>query len=72
MRETLTISLPKEVKIELDRLTQEEGLTRSDVVRQSLYNYLFIRKFRVLRAKMMAKAQAQNVYTDDDVFQRVS
>lgn len=72
MRETMTISLPPKIKSELDRAVHEEGLSRSDIVRESLRQYLFLRKFRALRAKMVTKAQAQGIYTDEDVFDRVS
>ena len=72
MRETVTISLPAEVRRELDRLAKEEGLSRSDVLRQSLDEFLFVRRFRRLRQRMMAAAQARGVFTDEDVFERVS
>jgi predicted transcriptional regulator len=72
MRETVTISLPPAVRRELDRVAREEGISRSDVLRQSLEDFLFARRFRALRQRMMASAQAQGVYTDEDVFTRVS
>jgi metal-responsive CopG/Arc/MetJ family transcriptional regulator len=72
MRETVTISLPAAVRRELDRVAREEGVSRSDVLRQSLEDFLFVRRFRALRQRMMASAQAQGVYTDEDVFTRVS
>ena len=72
MRETLTISLPQAVRRELDKVAKEEGVSRSDVLRQSLEDFLFVRRFRRLRLRMMASAQAEGVYTDEDVFTRVS
>jgi len=72
MRQTISISLPVEIKKELDRVTAKEGLSRSDIIRESLQDYLFVRRFRSLRSRMMAKAQAQGIYTDQDVFDRVS
>jgi metal-responsive CopG/Arc/MetJ family transcriptional regulator len=72
MRETVTISLPQAVRRELDRVAKEEGISRSDVLRQSLEDFLFIRRFRRLRQRMMAAAQTQGIYTDEDVFTRVS
>jgi hypothetical protein len=51
---------------------KEEGVSRSDVLRQSLEDFLFVRWFRQLRQRMMAAAQAQGIYTDEDVFNRVS
>ena len=72
MRETVTISLPRAIRRELDRIAKEEGVSRSDVLRQSLDDFLFVRRFRQLRQRMMAAAQAQGIFTDDDVFTSVS
>ena len=72
MRETVTISLPQAVRRELDKVAKEEGVSRSDVLRQSLEDFLFLRRFRKLRQRMMAAAQAQGIFTDEDVFTRVS
>jgi metal-responsive CopG/Arc/MetJ family transcriptional regulator len=72
MRETVTISLPATVRREVDRIAKQDGVSRSDVLRQSLEEFLFVRRFRQLRQRMMATAQADGIYTDDDVFTRVS
>jgi metal-responsive CopG/Arc/MetJ family transcriptional regulator len=72
MRETVTISLPQAVRRELDKVAKEEGISRSDVLRQSLEDFLFVRRFRQLRQRMMAAAQAKGIFTDEDVFNRVS
>ena len=55
MRETVTISLPQAVRRELDRVAKEEGISRSDVLRQSLEDFLFVRRFRRLRQRMSRK-----------------
>ena len=72
MRETVTISLPRAIRRELDKVAKEEGVSRSDVLRQSLEDFLFVRRFRQLRQRMMAAAQSQGIFTDEDVFTRVS
>lgn len=72
MRETVSISLPDNLKTVLDETARREGLSRSDVVRQALSDYLFVREFRMLRARMVSQAQAQGVFTDEDVFEEVS
>ena len=72
MRATVTISLPQAVRRELDRIAKEDGVSRSDVLRQSLEDFLFVRRFQRLRQRMMAAAQAEGIYTDEDVFTRVS
>lgn len=72
MRATITISIPAEVKQQLDKATRDEGLSRSDIVREALRDYLFIRKFRRIRQRMVERAQLKGVFTDQDVFDRVS
>ena len=72
MRSTITISVPEKVRTELDRVSKAEGVSRSDIVRESIRDYLFIRQFRSLRKSMVAKASRRKIYTDQDVFDRVS
>lgn len=72
MRDTVTVSLPRAVRRELDRIAAREGISRSDVLRASLEDHFFVRRFRALRQRMMAAAQAQGIFTDEDVFDRVS
>ena len=72
MRSTITISVPKQMKSELEKLSREDGVSRSDIVRESLRDYLFIRRFRSMRKSMVSKASANGIYTDQDVFDRVS
>ncbi len=72
MRQTITISLPEEIKQEIDRIVKEEGVSRSDVIRESLRDYLFVRRFRALRSRMASRARSQNIFTDEDVFERIS
>ena len=72
MRNTITISVPEPMRSELDRLSQSDGVSRSDIVRESLRDYLFVRRFRSMRKSMVGKASARGVYTDQDVFDQVS
>jgi metal-responsive CopG/Arc/MetJ family transcriptional regulator len=72
MRSTMTVSIPEDVRKELDRVSEAEGVSRSDIVRESVRDYLFIRQFRALRKTMVPQAAGRGVYTDQDVFDRVS
>jgi metal-responsive CopG/Arc/MetJ family transcriptional regulator len=72
VRESISISLPEDVKTELDLFTERRGITRSDAVRGALSDYLFIQRLRDLRSRMMPDATAQKVFTDEDVFRLVS
>jgi len=68
----MTISLPEDLKNALDEVSEEEGVTRSDVIRESLRDYLFVRRFRALRAQLVTKARARGIHTDEDVFEHLS
>jgi metal-responsive CopG/Arc/MetJ family transcriptional regulator len=72
MKRVVSISFPAELAEELDKLARQENISRSDLIRKSVRNYLFVRKFRGLSSKLMGKAQVQGVHTDQDVFDRVS
>lgn len=72
MRESISVSLPEEMKQALDSLSESEGVTRSDVVREALHEYIYVRRLRKLRSRIMPYAEAQGVYTDEDVFREVS
>lgn len=72
MRESISISLPEDLKAELDRLTQSEGVTRSDVVREAVRAYVFSRRLDALRRELMPYAEAVGIHTDEDVFREVS
>jgi metal-responsive CopG/Arc/MetJ family transcriptional regulator len=72
MRESISISLPEDLKAELDRFTEAEGVSRSDLVREAVREYLFTRRLRVLRRRLMPYAEARGIYTDEDVFREVS
>jgi metal-responsive CopG/Arc/MetJ family transcriptional regulator len=72
MRSTITVSLPAKIKKELDRVADLDGLSRSDIVRESVSDYLFIRQFRGLRKNLIPKARERGIYTEQDVFNQVS
>jgi len=72
MRSTVTVSLSKQLKRALDRLSRDEGVSRSDLVRESVREYLFFARFRRLRNRLIPKARRRGIFTDQDVFDRVS
>ena len=72
MSETINVSLPESMKRKLDQLIKKEHLKRSDVVREALRQYLARQEFRRLRGLMVPEAKRQGIYTDKDVFQKLS
>ena len=72
MKGTLTIRLDSPLRKELELLSKEEHVPLSDMVRESLRQYVVVRRFRKLRKKILPFAEAQGILTDEDVFKRVS
>jgi predicted transcriptional regulator len=69
MSQTITINLPDDTRSALDDAAVEEGLSDSALVEKAVSDYLFVRRFRSLRERMMS--QGKN-FTDQDVFDLVS
>lgn len=72
MREPLTISVSERLKEKIDALAERRDLNRSELVREALESYLRLEEFRELRRKMLPRAEAQGIVTDQDVFDEVS
>ena len=72
MRETITISVPKSIKQKLDWMIKKEHLNRSDIIREALRQYFARQEFHRLRRLMIPEAESRGLYTDEDVFRRVS
>ena len=72
MRITLTVSLPKEIAIELEALVKRTGKSRSQVVQEALQRQISIERFRGLRERLVPKARKAGFHTDEDVFEAIS
>jgi len=72
MRQTITISIPSEMKKKLAEAVRRGHTNRSDIVREALRRYFAREEFQRLRGLMVAKAGRMGVFTDEDVFKKVS
>lgn len=72
MRETITVSLPRPLKMKLEKEVRAGRLNRSGIIREALRQYLARQELRKLREKMLPEAQSRGFFTDEDVFERVS
>lgn len=70
MSTTIVIDLREETKAALDEAAREEGLSQNELIDKALQDYLFIRRFRNLRERMMS--QAGKAFTDQEVFDLIS
>ena len=72
MRQTVAVSLPQDLAGELDALAEREGASRSEIVRDALRRYLAVREYQRIREAILPFAEAQGVYTDEDIFRITS
>jgi len=72
MRETLTVSLPGEMRREVARAAKKQKLTASEYVRDAVRRKLWLDAFDETRRALVPQARAMGIYTDEDVFKTVS
>jgi predicted transcriptional regulator len=66
---TLTLRVPNELDQALERQSAALGVSKSDLAREALRRYLRVAEFRTLRTRLVARAQAGGINTDEDVFE---
>jgi predicted transcriptional regulator len=69
---TLTIRIPDDLRVNLQKISREQNKPVSDVVRESIRRYIAVERFRALRKKVLPFAEAQGFLTDEDVFKAIS
>ena len=72
MDDTITVRLPKKLREKLRKLSRREKVNMSELVRESLEQYISLREFRRLRKKVLPFAEAQGMLTDEDIFRSIS
>ena len=68
----VTIRLDPSLEDLLDRVCRTSGRSRSEVVRDALRRQLTVELFEEARRRIIPFAEAQGIYTDEDVFKIVS
>ncbi len=64
----LNVRIPSDLQRKLLEISREENIPVSDIVRESLQEFVSIRQFRKLRKKILPLAEARGFITDEDVF----
>jgi predicted transcriptional regulator len=72
MRTVLSVSLPKPLAAELSRLATRTGRTKSDIVKESVGQYLWEARFRAVQRRLSRRAKRSGMVTEDDVFRAIS
>ena len=69
---TLTVRIPDELQAELQKFCSKRHQTTSEILRESLRNYLASEELRDIRRKARPYAEAAGYLTDEDVFRDIS
>ena len=65
---TITLRVPDDLDVALERQSHAAGVSKSDLAREALRRFLAVSEFQRLRSRLVKRAQAQGVHTDDEVF----
>lgn len=65
---TITMRVPDELNEALERQSSAAGVSKSDLAREALRRFLAASELHRLRTKLVRRAQAQGINTDEDVF----
>ena len=69
---TITVRLDAALEIELGKLAERTGRSKSELIREALRRQLAISHFEELRGSVAPFAEARGWLTDEDVFRDVS
>ena len=72
MDQPISFSLPDDVATALDQAVRDEGISSNELIGKAVRQYIFLRKYRLLRDRLSSEARAQGIVSDQDVFDRVS
>jgi predicted transcriptional regulator len=72
MSNSITIRLDPTLSQLLDRLVEQTGRSRSEIVREALQRQLRLIRFEQLRRQVLPFAEARGYLTDEDVTREVS
>jgi len=72
MRTVLSVSLPEQISSALDKFAKASGRNKSDIVKESISQYLWEFRYRDIRKKLSAKAKKTGIISEDDVYKAVS
>ena len=64
---TITLRVPPDLDRALTRQSTAAGISKSDLAREALRRYLAVADFQRLRSRLVSRAQALGLNTDEDI-----
>ncbi|OGX31897.1 MAG: hypothetical protein A2787_09475 [Omnitrophica WOR_2 bacterium RIFCSPHIGHO2_01_FULL_48_9] len=68
----LNVRIPEQLDRDLKTISRRDKVPVSDLVRESLQQYVVLKRFRQLRKSILPFAAKSGFLTDDDIFHKVS
>ena len=68
----LNVRIPEKLDRELRTISKRDKIPVSDLVRESLQQYVVLKRFRQLRKQILPFASKAGFLTDNDVFRKIS
>lgn len=68
----LNVRVSSNLRKKLEAISRRENIPLSDLVRESLQQFVAIRQFRQFRKQVLPCAEAEGFLTDEDVFRSIS
>ena len=72
MKKEITITLSDDIASDLEELAREKGCSEGEILLDVLRRQITILRLQRLRKEMIPHAKKMGIYTDQDVFDRVS
>ncbi|MEI8345938.1 MAG: CopG family transcriptional regulator [Pseudomonadota bacterium] len=69
---TVTVRVSPKQRTDLLKISKEEHISVGDIVRNAIDSFLAVKKFRLLRKKVLPFAEAEGLLTDEDIFKAIS
>ena len=60
------------MKKKLDEIAYEENKNRSEIIKTALKQYFSVFEFRRIRNLMIPKAEKAEIFSEDDVYKKIS
>jgi predicted transcriptional regulator len=60
------------MKKKLDEIAYEENKNRSEIIKTALKQYFSVLEFRRIRNLMIPKAENAGIFSEDDVYKKIS
>ena len=68
----LNVRIPDELQRQLKAICKREKIPLSDLVRESLQQFVTIRQFRQIRDEILPFAEEKGYLTDEDIYNDIS